>query len=80
MPNPILVPAIIFVPENTIYIGLINLCNVISDIPVLVNVIIYTHLYPFTYLRKVKQFIKTNCRQKENYSPESVLVQRKLLL
>jgi len=34
------------------------------DIPVLITMIIYMHLYPFKYLRKVKQFIKTNCVDK----------------
>lgn len=65
MPNSILVPAIKFVPEKNIYIGLINLCNVVLGIPVLINAIIYMCLYPFTYLRKVKQFIKRNCADKK---------------
>lgn len=65
MLNLIIVPAIIFIPEKSIYIGSINLCNVISEIPVVRNVIIYMHLYSFTYLRKAKQFIKTNCVDKK---------------
>lgn len=65
MLNLIIVPTIIFIPEKSIYIGSINLCNVISEIPVVRNVIIYMHLYSFTYLRKVKQFIKTNCVDKK---------------
>lgn len=60
-----IVPAIIFIPEKSISIGSINLYNVISEIPVLIDVIIHMHLYPFTYLRKVKQFIKTNCVHKK---------------
>lgn len=58
MPNSILVPVTTFVPEKSIYIVLVNLCNVIQDIPVFSYARIYRNLYPSTYLRKVKQLTK----------------------
>lgn len=63
MRNSILVPVTTFVLEKSIYIVLVYLCNVIQDIPVFSHAGIYRHLYPPTYLRKVKKLRKYLAKQ-----------------